>query len=73
MEQSICDKIIVTDHAVIRYMERVKGIDIEQYRRELQDKVSKVDPDIIKKFGCSRYIITGVKGVIVNDKLIHSL
>lgn len=29
----------VTDHAVLRYLERVKGVDIEQLRREIGRKV----------------------------------
>jgi hypothetical protein len=38
----------VTDHAVLRYLERIKGIDIEQARREIAARVDKVlqDPRI---------------------------
>lgn len=32
----------VTDHAVIRYLERVQGFDVEAVRREIRRKVSLV-------------------------------
>ena len=30
-----------TDHAVLRYLERVKGIDVEGYRRSLEESLDK--------------------------------
>ena len=30
----------ITDHAVIRYLERVRGVDIEAVRREIRAKVT---------------------------------
>lgn len=39
----------VSDHAVLRYLERVKGIDIEAVRRELTSPVI----DTASEFGCA--------------------
>ncbi len=30
----------VTDHALIRYLERVVGVDVERYRRDVADRVA---------------------------------
>ena len=35
----------VSDHAVLRYLERIKGIDIEKARREIAARVDKVLQD----------------------------
>lgn len=35
----------VTDHAVLRYLERVKGVDVEATRREIAARVDKVLQD----------------------------
>ena len=32
--------IHVTDHAMVRYLERVKGIDVESVRREIETSLS---------------------------------
>lgn len=43
----------VSDHAVLRYLERVCGIDIEAVRRELT--VGVIDPAAV--FGCGTVIL----------------
>ena len=35
----------VSDHAVLRYLERIRGIDIEKARREIAARVDKVLQD----------------------------
>lgn len=33
--------VVVTDHAVLRYLERIGGFDIEGLRRQIADRLSK--------------------------------
>lgn len=54
----------VTDHAVLRYLERVKGIDIDAVRDELGRVV-----DRAIELGAGAAIVDGVKYVL-NDKTI---
>lgn len=49
----------VTDHAVLRYLERVKGIDIEAVRAELGHVVDKAI-----EMGAGATIVDGVKYVL---------
>jgi hypothetical protein len=34
--------VIVTDHAVLRYLERVRGLDVEGLRREIGARIDRV-------------------------------
>lgn len=54
----------VTDHAVLRYLERVKGVDIDAVRVELGHIVDKAI-----EAGAGAAIVDGVKYVL-NDKTI---
>lgn len=59
-------RIDVTDHAMIRYLERVMGFDIEQLRREIGHKVSKackmdIEPNSV--------ILDGYRYTIINGKV----
>jgi len=54
----------VTDHAVLRYLERVKGVDIDAVRVELGHIVDKAI-----EAGAGAAVIDGVK-YILNDKTI---
>ncbi|MGD9862553.1 MAG: hypothetical protein AB7S99_05005 [Pseudodonghicola sp.] len=45
----------VTDHAVLRYLERVEGMDIERIRREIGRKV-----DLAVELGASAAIVDGM-------------
>lgn len=54
--------IPVTDHAVIRYLERVQGVDVEAIRHEIRQKVALLvtfpDASAINSDGW-RYLIEG--------------
>jgi hypothetical protein len=43
----------ISDHAVLRYLERVKGVDIEAIRAEMQSPAL----DAAAAFGCSTVIM----------------
>jgi hypothetical protein len=55
----------VTDHAVLRHLERVHGIDVESVRLELGYKV-----DAAVEAGAAATISDGIKYVLVEDRLI---
>lgn len=63
----------VTDRAVIRYLERVQGIDVDAIRREISGRVSVADDHP----GASGVIVDGMRykitdGVIVTIKPARS-
>lgn len=51
----------VTDHAVIRYLERVHGIDIDAYRAEIAEKVA-----VGVKLRASGVVIDGYRYVLAD-------
>lgn len=55
-------KVKVTDHALIRYLERAGGFDMEKLRREIEKRVYRTAPD-----GCNGLTIDGVTFVIVES------
>ncbi len=55
----------VTDHAVLRHLERVQGIDVEAVRRELGHKV-----DAAVEAGARATVVEGIRYVLVEDRLI---
>lgn len=55
----------VTDHALLRHLERVKGIDVEAVRTELGHKV-----DAAIEAGARATIAEGIRYVLVEDRLI---
>jgi hypothetical protein len=55
----------VTDHAVLRYLERVKGIDIEAARQELGHVV-----DRAVELGAGAAIIDGVRYVLSDRTVV---
>jgi hypothetical protein len=55
----------VTDHALLRHLERVQGIDIEAVRRELGHKV-----DAAIEAGAKATVSDGIRYVLVGDRLI---
>lgn len=59
----------VSDHAVLRYLERVKGLDVEKLRREIADEVgagSQVAGDRIR--GKNRFVFV-IRGNVVSTVL----
>jgi hypothetical protein len=55
----------VTDHAVLRHLERVQGIDVEGVRRELGFKV-----DAAIEAGATATVAEGIRYVLVENRLI---
>lgn len=55
----------VTDHAVLRHLERVEGIDIEAVRLELGHKV-----DAAIEAGAVATVSNGIRYVLVEDRLV---
>ncbi|WP_456403519.1 hypothetical protein [Hydrogenimonas sp.] len=66
--RSKCDGIVVTDHAVIRYLERVVGVDIGAVKRKISGGA------VVKcaaAIGDGRYPIEpGVKAVVRGGKVV---
>lgn len=56
MKKSIA---IVTDHAVLRYLERVEGLDVERVRREIGRRV-----DRGARLGASGVVVDGIRYVL---------
>lgn len=57
----------VTDHALLRYFERVEGVDVEACRRALGRKV---DDACEGHEGMSAVIIDGMRFVIESDNVV---
>ena len=58
----------ISDHAVLRYMERVRGIDTEAIRSEIQEAVAsgqQIAPDAIAGNKREAYILSGGQVVTV--------
>jgi hypothetical protein len=55
----------VTDHAVLRHLERVHGVDIEAIRIELGHKV-----DAAIEAGAVATVSDGIRYVLVEDRLV---
>lgn len=55
----------VTDHAVLRHVERVLGIDVEAIRNELGHKV-----DAAVEAGAAATVAEGIRYVLVEDRLV---
>lgn len=54
----------ITDHAVLRYLERVKGVDIDAVRAEMQSAAL----DAAVKIGCDTVILgNGARLKLVGD------
>lgn len=55
----------VTDHAVLRHLERVQGIDIEGVRRDLGHKVAAAI-----RAGAVAIVAEGIRYALVEDRLV---
>lgn len=59
----------VTDHALLRYMERVMGIDVERVRKEIMTEERKA----VIKSGCNSFTSNGFRYVLKNRAIITIL
>ena len=61
---------VITEHALLRYLERVKGIDIKEIKKEiLPEDIA----DIIGKLGSGKFIVNKKFKLIVKNKVIKSI
>lgn len=58
-------RLRVSDHALVRYMDRVLGYDVEAVRRELASKVDAADGHD----GCCGVVIDGFSYKLVDDTI----
>lgn len=64
------EEIIISDHALIRYLERVEGMDIESIRQKIvTEKVS----ELINKLGDGVFPVDDVFKITVNKKVITTV
>ena len=62
--------IMVTDHAIVRFLERVKGIDIEKLKQEI------TDPELIEQMrqqGDNGTFVVNNLQYVVNDRVIVTM
>ena len=58
--------LLITDHAVIRYLERVCGVDIEAVRREIRAKAS-----LIQDYpGATGILVDGFRYAVANGAVL---
>jgi hypothetical protein len=55
----------VSDHALLRYIERVRGIDIDRLRGELADKVQGA-----VNLGAASYAVDGVTFRLIDNRIV---
>lgn len=63
-------EVVVSEHAMLRYMERVMGFDLEIIRSAI------LSPDnllMIKKLGSGRFPLSGGGRMVVRDKTVVSI
>lgn len=60
----------VSEHAIIRYFERVKGIDIEEVQKEILNEKIK---DMTKTIGCNGTFPNNGFSVIIKDSTVTTV
>lgn len=55
-------RVLVSDHAVLRYLERVGGFDIESLRRQIADRL-----EAVARAGAESVVIDGYRYVLRSD------
>jgi hypothetical protein len=61
------ENVVVTDHAVIRYLERVNGLNIEEIRKDI------LSSGLIKfgiEYGSGKYSLNGFTAVLRDGKVV---
>jgi hypothetical protein len=61
------EPVEVADHAILRYLERVKGIDLEALRTELDSEVLR---EVVQRCPTGRHVINGVTYVTRDKTLV---
>lgn len=63
-------EIIISDHAIVRYLERVEGIDMEDVKKKIAtEKVT----ELINKLGNGIFPVNDVFKITVNKKVITTV
>lgn len=71
IEKKDKEDLIITDHAAIRYLERIKGVDIkEEIRKQLDESKTKRFYDVM---GSGAYAVAGTFKVIISDNCIKTI
>jgi len=65
----ISDEPQITEHALLRYIQRIKGVDIEEIKKEIMTDKNKA---MIETLGSGTFKLNGIK-MIVKDKTIITL
>lgn len=58
-------RIRIADHAKLRYLERVKGVDIDALTLELEQKVQ-----LAHALGASGLVVDGIEFIMTRDTLV---
>jgi len=68
---NLTKNVVVSEHAIVRYMERVMGVDIQEIRDKiLSDKFVKM----VKELGNANYPIDGTtKKAVVKDNIVITI
>lgn len=59
-------RVVVTDHAVLRYLERIEGVDVARIRRRIE-KLTRI---AIDHDGASAVVVDGVRYKICDDHVV---
>lgn len=59
-------KIVVSEHAILRYIERIMGVDLEEVRIKILPEDKK---EMIKTLGNAKYPING-HSIVVKDNIV---
>lgn len=62
------NRVHITDHAILRYLERSNGIDIEDIRKEMLSK--KMLRKILKEKGDGDFVFKNLRYVVKNYKVV---
>ena len=62
--------VVVSDHALIRYMERVLHMDVEEYRNNLCKYIGNI---VFLKRGCKLRLGTSGKTAIIRGKIVATI
>lgn len=58
----------ISDHAVLRYLERHYGLDVEKIRAEMQTPILEIADD----FGCSTVVAKGGGRLVIRDGIVQT-
>jgi hypothetical protein len=63
-------EVLITDHAVVRYLERINSVDIDKIKEQIKDKV---DLNAVKTLGCGKFPIDNSYKIVVKDMIVVTI